>query len=95
MKSLDLSFFALIKRAKRRDGGYNPKNKLRKNKTGLINIAIVKPRPGKGFEFEGEIFPKMADLAPVLKSKGFGAYRQGWDRFKANGAVNPTVALAA
>ena len=91
MKSLDLSFQASIIPAKPKARGYIRANKAKKN---LQKIAFVKPLPGKGFEFAGAVYPKIADLTPVLIKAGFHAYRQGAALTKKNGAANPTVILS-
>ncbi len=100
VKSLDLSTCALIKPEKKNKTGYIGARKRGEKKSICQNIATILPRPGKGFEFKNEIYPKMAALIPVLKELGYTAYRQGKSFFNKAGEQNrviplPVVAIAA
>lgn len=95
LKSLDLASFAHVKKTPVKRWEMIGKRKRGAKKEPVLKVAILSPRPGKGFEFEGGIFPKVADVLPILKEKGFDSYRISAVCYKKNGAFNPTVSIAA
>ena len=90
IKSFDLSEHALIKKTPRKKWGGVRNTKASRN---LVSIAIVIPKPGKGFEFRGVVRPFHETLAEV-RNAGFTAYRQGSGRLTKKGEVNRVIPLA-
>lgn len=89
VKSFDFSEHALIKKVPRKKWGNVRNTKALRN---LVSIAIVNPKPGKGFEFQG-IIRSFPETLEAVKTAGFTAYRQGGMLTK-TGELNRVISLA-
>jgi len=89
VRSFDLSEHALINKTPRKKWGGVRNTKASRN---LVSIAIVIPKPGKGFEFKGVVRSFQETLEEV-RAAGFTAYRQGSGRLTKKGEVNRVISL--
>lgn len=89
VKSFDFSEHALIKKTPPKKWGSVRNTKALRN---LISIAIIHPKPGKGFEFQG-VLRSFPETLEAVKAAGFTAYRQGGMRTK-RGELNRIISLA-
>ena len=90
MKSLDLSNFAHIKKVTPTSQTWDirKENKLRKTKNSVKRVAIITPKPGKGFTFLGETFPKFNEVIEAITSKKDSKGRQLYTHYRQGGMLN-------